>query len=46
MREKNRKFIFFTGGVIMDYKFCENFEVFISRLDSHSDGTHSLQRIH
>ncbi len=31
----------FKCGLLVDY--CD---VFISCLDSHSDGTHSLQRIH
>ncbi len=30
-----------SSGLLVDY-----FDVFISCLDSHSDGTHSLQRIH
>ncbi len=32
---------FFTGLLLVDYYY-----VFISRFYSHSDGTHSLQRIH
>ncbi len=36
----------FTGWLLMDW-ICVNYcDVFISCLDSHSDGTHSLHRIH
>ncbi len=30
----------------MDWSHVDYCDVFISRLDTHSDGTHSLQRIH
>ncbi len=31
---------------LLDWSGVDYFDVFISCLDSHSDGTHSLQRIH
>ncbi len=36
----------FTRCELMDWRGVGYCDVFISCLDSHSDGTHSLQRIH
>ncbi len=36
----------FTINKLMDWSGVDYCDVFISCFDSHSDGTHSLQRIH
>ncbi len=41
LKQINDRFVSYKDGLLVDY--CD---VFISCLDSHSDGTHSLQRIH
>ncbi len=53
VRGQQRMDLFTGGTIIMDYRLIfwtglhvEYCDVFISCLDSHSDGTHSLQMIH
>ncbi len=36
----------FTRCSLMDWSCVDYCDIFISSLDSHSDGTHSLQMIH
>ncbi len=42
---KLKKLFYFTRCKLMDWSGVDCCDVFISCLDSHSDGTHSLQRI-